>query len=674
VKVSPTDPIEVLDRTVAGLGGDDRPGQHRLAAAVADAISDGHHLLAEAPTGSGKSLAYLAPIVASGVRAVIATATLTLQDQLWRNDLPLLGKHSGRRVSSALLKGRSNYLCLARLDGADTSDALFDERPGPTFADDLVALQQFAEASQTGDVADLGDSVAPASWRAVTCGPNECPGATRCAHGVDCFAEQARFRAESVDIVVVNHALYAAHLAAGGRLLPPHDVLVVDEAHAFDRIATNALGADVTAGGLRQLGGRLRRAGAPAERTDALQEAADRFDTAVQGLDGRVDPTEPALAAALASAAERVARAGAGVNANDSALAAQAVKLASSRLDALRRLQTPAVGEVAWVEGSGDRAALRLAPVSIGARLAPLLFATVPVVMVSATLGPGERFEPLARRLGLDPAVDPADARGKPRARPAGSAGTGDEHDEADDDPNDAAIGLDEPLDHALGYEAMRVESPFDLREQGMLYVAKHLPDVRDAGWPDAAAEELCTLVAAAGGRTLVLCTSWRGVRLFSEVLTERTEHTVLTQGDDTTARLIQEFADDETSCLVATRAFWQGLDVPGPACVLVVIDRLPFARPDDPLEQARRELVGLAGGDGFREIDLPAAALVLAQGTGRLIRSHEDRGVVAVLDRRLATAGYRSVLLASMPALRRVVDPAQAHAFLEQAITPEAH
>ncbi|MCJ7438423.1 MAG: ATP-dependent DNA helicase [Acidimicrobiia bacterium] len=655
----PADALEVLDRAVAGLGGDDRPGQHRLATGVAEAIADGHHLLAEAPTGSGKSLAYLAPIVAAGVRAVVATATLTLQDQLWRNDLPLLREHSGRRVSSALLKGRSNYLCLARLDGADTSDALFDERPGPTFSEDLVALQSFAESTDTGDVADLDDAIAPSSWRAVTCGPNECPGATRCAHGVDCFAERARFRAESVDIVVVNHALYAAHLAAGGRVLPPHDVLVVDEAHAFDRIATSALGADVTAAGLRQLAGRLRRAGARADLADALNDSAARFAGALGDLEGRVDPTEAELAVALASAAERVALASGGVNATESALAAQAVKLASSRLDALRRLQTPADGEVAWVEG-GDRATLRLAPVSIGSRLAPLLFATVPVVMVSATLGPGERFEPLARRLGLDPALSPSDPGAKPRGRR--DEDEVDTDDEADDGLNN---GQNDEPNRGLGYEALHIESPFSLREQGMLYVAKHLPDVREAGWAKAAADELCDLVDAAGGRTLVLCTSWRGVRTFSEVLSERTEHRVLTQGDDTTARLIEEFGDDETSCLVATRAFWQGLDVPGPACVLVVIDRLPFARPDDPLEQARREAVERSGGDGFREIDLPAAALVLAQGTGRLIRSHDDRGVVAVLDRRLATAGYRSVLLASMPPLRRVVDPAEARAFL---------
>jgi len=662
--VSPTDPLEVLDRTVAGLGGDDRPGQHRLARGVAEAIADGHHLLAEAPTGSGKSLAYLAPIVAAGVRAVVATATLTLQDQLWRNDLPLLREHSGRRVSSALLKGRSNYLCLARLDSADTSEALFDERPGPTFSEDLVVLESFAEATDTGDVADLVDAVAPSSWRAVTCGPNECPGATRCAHGVDCFAERARFRAESVDIVVVNHALYAAHLAAGGRVLPPHDVLVVDEAHAFDRIATTALGADVTAIGLRQLAGRLRRAGARAELAERLNESAERLEAVLGELEGRVDPTEAALASALASAAERVALAGGGVNATESALGAQAVKLASSRLEALRRLQTPAEGEVAWVEGR-DRATLRLAPVSIGSRLAPLLFATVPVVMVSATLGPGERFEPLARRLGLEPALSPSDPRAKPH-RPPGDHDAGLIDDEVSPGTGDAP-------DRGLGYAALHIESPFALREQGLLYVAKHLPDVRDPGWAAAAADELCELVGAAGGRTLVLCTSWRGVRAFSEVLRERTEHTVLTQGDDTTARLIEGFGADETSCLVATRAFWQGLDVPGPACVLVVIDRLPFARPDDPLEQARREAVERAGGDGFREIDLPATALVLAQGTGRLIRSHEDRGVVAVLDRRLATAGYRSVLLASMPPLRRVVDPAEARAFLERAVgTPE--
>ena len=201
-----------------------------------------------------------------------------------------------------------------------------------------------------------------------------------------------------------------------------------------------------------------------------------------------------------------------------------------------------------------------------------------------------------------------------------------------------------------------------------MLYVARHLPDVRESTWPDAASTELCDLIGAAGGRALVLCTSWRSVHTFSAALRERTDHAILAQGDDTTARLVEQFTTDESSCLVATRAFWQGLDVPGPACVLVVIDRLPFARPDEPLAQARRENAEREGGNGFRDVDLPAAALVLAQGAGRLIRTVTDRGVVAVLDRRLATAGYRSVFLEAMPPLRRVVDPAAARAFLAEA------
>jgi len=681
--------LSVLDRTVAGLGGDDRVGQHQLAAAIADSIDSGHHLLAEAPTGSGKSLAYLAAIVASGVRAVITTATLTLQDQLWRNDIPLLREFSGKRVTSALLKGRSNYLCLARLDGTNTEEALFDERPGPTFADDLIKLQNFAETTDTGDIGDLTDSVAPASWRALTCGPSECPGAKRCAQGVDCFAELARSRAELANIVVVNHALYAAHLATGGRVLPEHDLLVIDEAHAFSQIATNALGADVTPGGLRQLGGRLKRAQAPARHTDTLISAAGRLENVLEGLDGRIDPIPDKLAEVLVSAAEAIALASAGVDANRSALSAQAIKLAGSRLDALRRVQTPSAGEVVWVE-SGNRPTLRLAPISIGSRLAPLLFSEVPVVMVSATLGPGMRFEPLARQLGLNPEA-PARAVGE-RALARGAIGANIAGANIVDPeiPNPEIMDLSEiepeyePEDEDgftlskenevipdLGYEAMRIESPFDLAQQGMLYVAKHLPDIRDAEWDAAAADELCALVEAAGGRTLVLCTSWRNVRAFSEVLKARTEHAILTQGEDSTALLIEQFVTDETSCLVATRAFWQGLDIPGPACVLVVVDRLPFSRPDDPLEQARREAVIATGGDGFREIDLPATALILAQGTGRLIRSHEDRGVVAVLDRRLAVAGYRSVLLATMPPLTRSVDLKEAQEFLRQATLP---
>jgi ATP-dependent DNA helicase DinG len=359
----------------------------------------------------------------------------------------------------------------------------------------------------------------------------------------------------------------------------------------------------------------------------------------LEDLDGRVDPTEARLAGVLAMIDDRVSAASRAVDAGqDGALAAQAVRLATSRLDAIRMLQAPGDDDVAWVDG-GERRVLRLAPIAIGARLAPVLFAQVPVVLLSATLGPGARFDPFAARLGLDPRADVA--HGGP-------------------DPDGDAPGL--------GYDARRFESPFDLREQAMLYVPRSLPDVRTPEWESAASDELCALVDAAGGRALVLCTSWRNVRTFSEMLRTRTRHAVLAQGDDTTARLIDAFVADETSCLVATRAFWQGLDVPGAACVLVVIDRIPFTRPDDPLEQARREAIEREGRDGFRDVDLPSAALALAQGAGRLIRSHADRGVVAVLDRRLATARYRTVLLEALPPFRRVVDSDVAQAFLRAA------
>lgn len=649
--------IEVLERAVVALGGDDRPGQRDLAGAVAAAIANDEHLLAEAPTGSGKSLAYLAAVLASRQRAVVATATLALQDQLWRKDLPHLHQHGGISFSTALVKGRANYLCLARLDAAQGGDVLFDERPGPDFAADLERLTRFAAVSPTGDVVDLGEPVAPATWRAVTCGPNECPGRSRCGHGDECFAELARNRAEHADVVVVNHALYCAHLAGGGQLLPEHDVVVIDEAHSFDATATGALGTELSGGGLRQLAGRLRRVDAPRAVADGIAEAAERIDDVLGELDGRVDPTDGRLAGTLDALAERLAPASKVVQTPGmSALAVQAGRLAAARLDAVRRLRAPADGEVVWVSG-GERASLRLAPVAIGSRLAPLLFAQVPTVMVSATLGPGERFEPLALRLGLDPGASPA----------APGDGPGDD---AGDDRGADSAGAPGGSGPGLGYLAMHVETPFDYRAQAMLYVPRDIPDPRQAGWEDAAADELCELVGAAGGRTLVLCTSWRVVRLFTEVLRDRTDHTVLAQGDEAAGRLVERFSEDETSCLVATRAFWMGLDVPGPACVLVVIDRLPFTRPDDPLEQARRELAEAAGGDGFRDVDLPATALVLAQGAGRLIRRPDDHGVVAVLDRRLATAGYRSVLLEALPPMRRVVEGDVARAFLGRAST----
>ncbi len=659
------DPEEVLSAAVAALGGDDRPGQHRLAAAVADAIDGGHHLVAEAPTGSGKGLAYLAPAVASGRKVVVSTATLTLQDQLWHKDLPHLREHGGVPFDAALLKGRSQYVCRAKLRSAVAGRPLLDERPGPTLERDLVRLEQFTIESKTGDLGDV--DIADDSRRAASCAPRECPGAAKCQDGDDCFAELARAKAAAADVLVVNHALYCAHLASGGNVLPDHDVVVFDEAHVLPDVATGAFGFDLHPIGLRQLSTRLGTVGVSWRDTDPLTASAAALEHALDGLDGRVDPTEDALATAIGGAAERLAAAQRGIDAGDDPTAANQVQqLAASRLDALRRMQTPREDEVAWVE----RGALHLAPISVAEPLASRLLDERPTVLVSATLGGGTRFAAFARRLGLDPAA----TLGPVARRDRGTEPQSTEPDAkaADDDDGDGDGSGSMRMTPGTGYVDVTVESPFDYREQAMLYVARHLPEPRDPGWADAAVAETASLVQAAGGRALVLCTSRAAVTRMSEALRTEGGHPVLVQGEGSRAALLDQFGADERSVLVATRSFWMGVDVPGPSCVLVVIDRLPFSRPDDPLAQARREASERTGGNGFRDVDLPAAALVLAQGSGRLIRSRRDRGVVAVLDRRLATAGYRDLLLDALPPMRRVIDPEIVRTFLREVTGPE--
>jgi ATP-dependent DNA helicase DinG len=631
-------PLDVLGRAVAALGGEDRPGQRELCAAVAEAMVAGHHLVAEAPTGSGKSLAYLAPAVTTGRRVVVATATLTLQDQLWHKDLPHLRATGGVPFEAALLKGRSQYVCLAKLRNARDGGALFDERPGPTLARDLDRISALALASPTGDLGEV--DVADPSRRAVSCAPRECPGAAKCSDGDQCFAERARRRAAEADVLVVNHALYCAHLASGGNVLPDHDVVVFDEAHGVADVATDALGLDVSPLGLRQLASRLVAVGVGRSDADLVADAADALERALDASDGRVDPSDGAVGDALLAAAERLTTARRGIDgATDADAAAQVTQLVATRLDALRRMREPAAGEVVWREGP----TLRLAPIDVSGALAERLFGAVPAVLLSATLGGDAPFAAFTRRLGLDPTTGPGpvDVEG-PDGEPAVAPG--------------------------LGYVPLRVGSPFDFPNQAILYVARHLPEPRDPAWPTAATAEITGLVEAAGGRALVLCTSRAAVTRVSAALRDETDHPVLVQGEGGKAALLERFAAEEASVLVATRSFWMGVDVPGPACVLVVIDRLPFTRPDDPLAQARRADAERRGGSGFQDVDLPAAALVLAQGVGRLIRSTTDRGVVAVLDRRLATAGYRRVLLDGLPPMRRVVDPEVVRAFLADA------
>ena len=645
------DPLELLDAAVAGLGGEERAGQRELATAVADAMRVGHHLVAEAPTGSGKSLAYLAPAVASGLKVVVATSTIALQSQLVDKDLPALLRDGPVPFTFALLKGRSNYLCRAKLRAAAAPDALFEQPVAAGFDRQLDALRAFEAASRTGDRAELEDAIPNPSWAAVSCTSAECPGKAGCADGDDCFAEHARSRAHAASILVVNHALYCAHLAAGGNVLPAHDVVVLDEAHAFADNATNAFAAELSADAVNRVSTMLRRAGVEKDVVDRLMKSGDALAKAIDEREGTVDVSADApLGSALLSAAERLSAATTKLGRPEDDYAKRTAQLARGRLEVLRRLAAPAADDVVWIERIGGNRRIRLAPVSAGDAIARLLLEQRPVIAVSATLGGEVPYAPLAQQMGFDPAAAPG--------------AWGDLDEEGERIP---ASGR--------GYVPMRGSSSFDWRAQGLLYVARDLPDparARDA-WLEQSVDRLCRLVNAAGGRALVLCTSHANVTRFAEHLRAHTEHEILAQGDADAGRLARTFLEDETSVLVGTRSFWQGVDVPGVACVLVVIDRIPFPAPDEPLHAARRVRAERSGQNPFFVVDVPAAALVLAQGSGRLIRRATDRGVVAVLDPRLALRDYRKQLLAAMPPLRRSIELDEACAFLEQVTVAEA-
>jgi len=665
------DPLDVagaLAAVTAALpgGGEDRPGQRTMALAVERAVVERRHLVAGAGTGTGKSFAYLVPAALSGKRVVVATATRALQDQLAGKDLPLVAAGVAGRLALrwAVVKGRANYLCRQRAlevgaaaeEPALAAVALFDDvdgapAPGAARTVDLGRLGgqirrllAWAERTPTGDRAELDFEPHPRAWAAVSVSARECPGAFRCPSGSVCFAEQARERAAEAHVVVVNTHLYATHVASDGAVLPEHDVVVLDEAHAVEDVMTAALGVELTAGRLRALAQAARGLVAETEAgvADAVADAAERLESALSPLVGRRvlrhrgggGGDEAELAAVVALAAGRLEALGAGLrrsgedgaggdgSADAGARRARAQVVVGHLLEELGVLGTLDDDHVAWVEsqGPGGRTpVLRAAPVEVGPLLARRLWPGVTAVLTSATVPPG-----LAERLGLPPAAT----------------------DELD------------------------VGSPFPYRQCSLLYCATHLPDPRREGAAEALHEELGTLITAAGGRTLALFTSWRAMHGAAEALRAVLRFPILAQGDLPKPALLERFTAEPAACLFATMSFWQGVDVPGPTLSLVTVDRLPFPRPDDPLLQARRERAAEAA---FRLVDLPRAATLLAQGAGRLIRSATDTGVVAVLDPRLARAGYRRVLLEAMPPMRRTVDRAEVCAFLERAAAAHA-
>ncbi|MEV1285891.1 ATP-dependent DNA helicase [Micromonospora sp. NPDC049679] len=651
-------------------GGAARPGQQQMASAIEETIASREHLIVQAGTGTGKSLAYLTPALTVDGPVVISTATLALQSQLVDHDLPRLADAVepvlGRRPTFAVLKGRHHYLCLARLDNSnedEPEDTLFDA-PAPSggtkwlgeagrLGKQIQRLRDWAAETDTGDRDELDPGVDDQSWRLVSMPARECVGASRCPYGQECFAEASRARAREADIVVTNHSLLAVDMLAGRHIVPPHKLLVVDEAHELADRVSSAAQAELVPELIDRAARRARTLLTP-ESAEALVEAGDALAVGLaESPAGRITAGLPAAlrdACTLLDAATRSALDGIGdIKADDpDPVRKQQAKAVLDELSTTaQRLLEEADHDVAWVEkpeGAGaGRRALVVAPLSVAGTLATHLYDERTVVATSATLALGGRFDTVARALGLGPA--PAPAPSPAAAAVASTASKGRRT------ASPASTAVEVGASEGPGWRSLDVGSPFDYPRQGILYVASHLPRPSASGLPEAAGEELLKLVGTLGGRTLGLFSSRRAAQQAAELLRARTDLTVLLQGEEALPLLVRRFREDRSSCLFGVMSLWQGVDVPGDACQLVVIDRLPFPRPDEPLAAARAAAVDASGGSGFAAVSVPIAAVRLAQGVGRLIRSTGDKGVVAVLDSRLETArGYGTFLRRSLP------------------------
>lgn len=607
--------IDALRRVVAAMpGAEERQGQIDMVHAVAEAVAAGRSIIVQAGTGTGKSLGYLVPAILSGRRTVVATATKTLQDQLDRNDLPLLRDHLGVPFTWAVVKGRNNYVCLQRTEEArkDSSHPEFDEVAGRArvaLEKEISEVAAWASTSATGDLEELPRNLSPRARSAVTVSSDECPGRTKCPAGDRCFAEKARDAADEADVVVVNLHLYGFDIASQGAILPAHDLVVFDEVHQLESVMSDTVGVDLSNGRVAALAGAVRRVIADPGVTDSLENAGLRFSEVIAPRHGARLPIPLPTPVADALSVLRIETAAAiqvlrDVETDNEATdqrrlraVTQATRLAEGIDVALGEV----TGQVAYVVGSTERPVLRISPLHVGGVLESGVWVNRPAVLTSATVP-----VTLPERVGL--ALD--------------------------------------------GTEVIDVPSPFDYERNTRLYCSPEFPDRNSAGFTAFVHDELATLVTAAGGRTLALFTSTKAMREATDALRGRLPFPILNPDDHPRQRLIEEFMASESACIFASQGFFQGIDLPGRTLSLVVLDKIPFPRPDDPLLEARREDVGRD--QSFQRIDLPIAATALAQAAGRLVRTAGDRGVVAVLDRRLATMNYWRTLIAAMPPMPR--------------------
>jgi ATP-dependent DNA helicase DinG len=671
---------DVLHAAVTNLGGEDRPGQVEMARAVQEAMESGDHVLVQAGTGTGKSLAYLVPAVLYDDRVVVATATLALQHQLVERDIPALldaaANVLGARPSYAVLKGRANYACLHRIrEGVPDDQGVLVDVPEGSLGAEVLKLREWAEeeaaANGPGD-RDSAPSHSDRVWRQVSVSHRECLGATKCPYAAECFAERARDKAMSSQLIVTNHSLLAIDAIEGVPMIPEYDVVVVDEAHELSARVTQAATDELSIPAIERAARRGRNFLDGGE-ADELEESADALRAAIDDLEpGRIDVRPEALAAAL-SVVHNAARAAfsAFPKATSDADADAARQQARGMIDEIRQVSERFVAhgehDVIWL-AERDRSRggnqLCVAPLQVWGPLRAKLLSQKTVVFTSATLKLGGDFTSLATSIGLKPtdrvdgsarvAAEDLSAQGAVRVDDAEAAAAARElveHGPGGRTEDQFGALEEESVPEVLPWRGIDVGSPFDYRSQSILYVARHLPTPGRDGIGPSQIAEIKELLEAAGGRTLGLFSSRRAAEAAAEAVREELPHMpVLCQGDGQLPHLQAEFVANPAVSLFGTLSLWQGLDVPGDTCQLVIIDRIPFPRPDDPLMSARARAAERSGGNGFMAVSATHAALLLAQGTGRLIRTTSDRGVVAVLDPRLATARYAGFLRASLP------------------------
>jgi ATP-dependent DNA helicase DinG len=639
---------KALDAAITAIGGKPRDGQIEMAEAVANALTDRHHLMVQAGTGTGKSLAYLIPALVHGRKVLEATATLALQRQLVERDLPAvvpaLEKVLGREITYAIYKGVGNYICLAKMnadepdpDGEILLEASYLEK-------DAKRLHAWARTEGVSGDRDDAPEVDRRVWAANSLSGRECVGADSCAWGSGCFAANAKAKAQTADVVVTNHTLLAIEIVDSHPILPERDAVILDEAHEFMDRTTQAVTEELTSSRVQRAAAMARKY-MPGKFSDEFTNAADSFHDAMAdyGEDvkgdfakqGRLEEIPQSLEHPIRKIRETATAVAQSLASDEEILEPDALAERARVKGAVQEISTIAgkllkMGEshVLWYEPTFST--LHLAPLSVSQVLRSNLLTKTPVIATSATLTVGKGFDAMAKSIGFIVGED------------------------SDEEVKDNEID-------PANLQMLDVGSPFDFANQGMLYLPKHLPEPNRDGTAPEILEELGELIDAAGGRTLALFSSWRGVEAadiyLRKVLAERPISIITQKRGDAVAPLVERFSSDETSILLGTMSLWQGVDVPGNSCILVAIDRLPFPRPDEPVLAARSSQADASGGSGFMQVSVPRAALLLAQGAGRLIRSIDDRGVVAIMDSRIVTKRYGQTLLNSMPPLWRTND-----------------